>query len=292
MTEVVSLEEASSYVGSGMTVGIGGVQAMFPMAIIRELVRRNVKNLTIVGPMSGMAADVLIAAGAVRRVLAPYMGAGGRIPSAPAHRYRAERGDIEIFEVDTGILGAGLRAAGLNIPFFPWLGGIETSMTGSLPGIYEATDPQSGGRYVAVPPLQLDVALIHCWQADSKGNCQYLAQTSFSDALFSRAANVTVASAERLVSADTVMGCPERTGVSEADVVTVAPWGAHPYSCPGVYRQDEEAIVDYAESIRDAVASEQDPSEALAVRQVAELKDHFDYIANCGLDRLIGLEPG
>ena len=62
---IVDEADAAAWVGDGMTVAIGEPA---PMAMIRQLIRRGVRDLTVVG--SGLALDLLIAAGCVRRTMA------------------------------------------------------------------------------------------------------------------------------------------------------------------------------------------------------------------------------
>src|SRR5262249_840810 len=59
--------EAAKCIQSGMTIAIGQPT---PMAIVRQIVRRGLKNLTVVD--SGFSLDLLIAAGCVRKVVSYY----------------------------------------------------------------------------------------------------------------------------------------------------------------------------------------------------------------------------
>ena len=69
---------AADYVQDGMTVAIGEPH---PMALVRHIIRRGVKDLTIVA--SGIALDLLIAGGCVRKVASYYAGGGYGVPVAP-----------------------------------------------------------------------------------------------------------------------------------------------------------------------------------------------------------------
>ena len=64
----LDLAAAAALVENGMTVGLSGFAHQNPpMAIVRELIRRGVRGLTVVsGPTSGIETDLLIGAGAVR----------------------------------------------------------------------------------------------------------------------------------------------------------------------------------------------------------------------------------
>ena len=96
-------DSASAWLESGMTVAIGEPT---PMALVRHIVRRGLKDLTVIG--SGLALDLLIAAGCVRKTISYYAGGGFGVPVAPMFRRAAERGEIEVWECEEGILTSGL----------------------------------------------------------------------------------------------------------------------------------------------------------------------------------------
>ena len=64
-SKVIDLDAVMSNVKDGMTVAIGGfINSSHPMIIVREIIRRGLKDLTIVGAASsGLEIDLLIAAG-------------------------------------------------------------------------------------------------------------------------------------------------------------------------------------------------------------------------------------
>ena len=70
-----------------------------PMPIIRALVRRKVKNLTVIGAATaGLEIDLLIGAGCVRRSSRPYIGAELHAPIGHCYRRAAENDEIEVYE--------------------------------------------------------------------------------------------------------------------------------------------------------------------------------------------------
>ena len=73
---VKSIEEAVGMIKDGQTVAIGGFGAdNHPMAIVREIIRTGRKNLTIVASATaGLEIDLLIGAGVVKKLIAPYVG--------------------------------------------------------------------------------------------------------------------------------------------------------------------------------------------------------------------------
>ena len=68
---IIDEVEAAGWIQSGMTVAIGQPT---PMALVRQIIRRGLKDLTIVD--AGFSLDLLIAAGCARKVVSYYAGGG------------------------------------------------------------------------------------------------------------------------------------------------------------------------------------------------------------------------
>ena len=109
---IIDEAEAVKWIEDGMTIAIGQPS---PMAMVRAIIRRGLKNLTVVD--SGFSLDTLIAAGCVRKVVSYYAGGGFGNPVTPSFRRAAERGEIEVWECEEGILCAGLQAAAESLAF-------------------------------------------------------------------------------------------------------------------------------------------------------------------------------
>ena len=84
MEKILNIEQSVALIPDGATIAIGGLSMnSSPMALIRELVRQNKKDLTVVAIVNGMAVDWLIAAGCVRRLIAgliSFEGMGSKKP--------------------------------------------------------------------------------------------------------------------------------------------------------------------------------------------------------------------
>ena len=145
---VIGEAEAAGWIESGMTIAIGQPT---PMAIVRQIIRRRLKDLTVVD--AGFSLDMLIAAGCVRKVASYYAGGGFGNPVMPSFRRAAERGEIEVWECEEGILCAGLQAAAQGLPFLPWRGGVGTSIPEVNRDLKVFSDPISGETLIAVPPI-------------------------------------------------------------------------------------------------------------------------------------------
>ena len=70
MDKIKNIEEAAAMIPDGSTLAIGGLSMnSSPMALIREIIRQEKKDLKVVAIVNGMAVDWLIAAGCVDRLI-------------------------------------------------------------------------------------------------------------------------------------------------------------------------------------------------------------------------------
>ena len=285
-TVVEELASAASRVESGMTVAIGGLgTSSHPMALIREVIRNGIEELRVVaGPMASLEVDLMIAAGCVAEVVSSYVGGERLAPIGPAYRRAIELRQVRVREVDEGIYCQALGAAARMLPFATWRGGIGTDLPKFNDQLVEIGDPFGGPPVLAVKALPIDVALIHADAADSYGNVQPHG-TGFGDRLHAAAADITVVQVERLISNEEVRRAPWLTSMPDADAIVRAPFGAHPYSSPGHYVEDEEHLREYV-----AAATAGGPTLDRYINQIVrEPSDHVDYCARIGLRRLLQL---
>ncbi len=281
-TRVVDDVEAVTGIESGMTIAVGSPP---PMALLRQLIRRGVRELTVID--SGLSLDLLIAAGAVKKVMAYYAGGGFGVPVAPAYRRAVERGDVEVWECEEGILTAGLQAAAQLLPFFPWRGGVGTSLPQVNRDLRVFQDPIRGETLLAVPPIRPDVALLHAARSDPYGNVQHVGGPGWLDLFLHRAADRTVVSVERVVPVDETRRDPWATTIPSADVIVHAPWGAHPFASRGFYVQDNGQIRAYLDA---ATAADGAGLAGFVDEYCRKPAGHAEYLERIGLSRLLGLE--
>lgn len=278
--------EAVAAVTSGSTVAIGGLgTSSHPMVLIRELIRRDVRDLLVVaGPAASLEVDLMIAAGCVREVVASYVGAEHVAPIGPAYRRAAEEGSIVVREVDEGIYVQALRAAAQMVPYLTWRGGMGTSIPELNAHVREVEDPFGGGAVLAVEALPVDVALLHADRADAFGNVQPVG-TGYTDRLHSQAAETTIVQVEQVVSNEEIRRTPWYTSLPDADAIVRAPFGAHPYASPGRYVEDVEHLEEYVGAAREGGRR----LEEYLDRYVRTPADHWEYLEAIGLRRLFSL---
>ena len=94
----------------------------------------------------------------------------------------------------------GLRAAGMRLPFLPTRVGLGTDVMTYNPEFKTITSPYADGEVLlAMPALNLDVALIHVNRSDRLGNTQIDGPDPYFDDQFARAAEKCFVSTEELV---------------------------------------------------------------------------------------------
>ena len=254
MDKVLSAQQAVAQVKSGMTVGIGGWgPRRKPMALVRELLRSDVKDLTVVS-YGGADVGMLCAAGKVKKMIFAFVSLDF-IPLEPYFRQARQNGAIEVMEVDEGAMLLGLRAAAWNLPFIPTAIGLGTDIIKNCPDLKLIDSPYDDKEWVAMPALNLDVALIHVDRADQRGVCQIKGPDHYMDDWFARAANNTIVSCDELVSSDYFHKSDEARYVfwERAQTHGVVPiaGGAHPSSCNPLYGFDVKHFKEYSASAKD-----------------------------------------
>ena len=154
-----------------MTIGIGGwASRRKPMSLVRAIVRSPLKDLTIVS-YGGPDIGLLCAAGKVRKAVYGFVSLDS-IPLEPHFRIARQTGAVEAMELDEGMMLLGLQAAAWRVPFLPTRAGLGSDLLRVMPEIktvrspYPGPDGGEGEELVAMPALELDVALIHMNRAD------------------------------------------------------------------------------------------------------------------------------
>ncbi|MEP6784928.1 MAG: CoA-transferase [Sphingomonadales bacterium] len=247
--KTIALDDFVTHLKSGMTIGIGGWgPRRKPMALVREILRSSITDLTIVA-YGGADVGMLCAAGKVKKLIFGFVSLDA-IPLEPYFRKAREQRGLDILELDEGMLQWGLKAAALRLPFLPTRVGLGTDVM--TYGDFETvTSPYADKEVLlAMPALPLDVALIHVQRADRRGNVQALGPDTYYDEWFARAASRTFVSAEKVVDRmDQSFPEDARANIVErcfVHGVIEAPLGAHPSSMPPDYGWDMPHLKAYA----------------------------------------------
>lgn len=253
--KTMSIDEAVSLIESGMTIGLGGWGSRRkPMALVRALLRTNIKDLTVVS-LGGPDVGLLVDAGKVSKAIYGFISLDS-IPLDPLFTSARERGDIEAHDYDEGMYVAGLRAAVQRVDFLPTRAGLGSDVLAANPELRLVESPYSDESYVAAPALNLDVAIVHTNRADAAGNAQFLGPDPYFDDLLAMAAQKTIVSTEKIVPTENLLneGSFHTLLIPRmyVNAVVETPKGAHFTDCTPDYGRDEAFQRHYAASAKDA----------------------------------------
>ncbi len=244
----MSLDDVVGELRDEMTIGIGGWgPRRKPMALVRALLRSDLRDLTVVS-WGGPDVGLLVRAGKVRRLVYAFVSLDS-VPLEPSFQRARQQGTIaEVVELDEQMFLAGLRAAAQRLPFLPTRAGLGSDVLVHNPWLRTVRSPypEPDGVHdelVAVPALRLDAALVHLNRADQHGNATYLGPDPYFDDLFCLAADRAYVSVEQVVpTARLSEGVPEQRMLLNRLMVSgvvETPHGAHFTACTPDYPRDE-----------------------------------------------------
>lgn len=239
---------ALAAVRDGMAVGIGGMTLYRrPFGLVRELLRQERRDLTLVGLTLGLESDVLVGAGRVRRVRSCYFGLES-FGLAPMFTLQAGAGELEVVEETELSLAAGMRAALATVGFLPVRGILGSEIPRVRPDWKTVRCPYTGEELLAVPAFRPDAVLIHAQKSDARGNAVLTGNLGL-DREMSTLAEVTIVSAEEIVATEDLpeAGC-SLTALDVTHVVHL-PGGARPGSCYPSHGLDAMAFLRYYQAV-------------------------------------------
>ena len=281
---IIDEQQAAAWIEDGMSVAIGEPA---PMALVRRIIKRGVRNLTVV--TSGFALDMLIAAGCVRKTVSYYAGGGPGVPVMPSFRRAAERGEIEVWECEEGILCAGLQAAAQMLPFMPWRAGLGTSLPQINPDLKLFRDPIAGEELIAVPPIKPDLALLHAAAADAYGNVRHLGGPGWLDLFQHRAADRTIVQIEQVISNEEIRADPWATTIASADASCARPSARIHYIAAGFTSLTVRICTPTSRRPRRPPAAIAWRSKSIWTATAASPAGLADYLETIGMKRLLEL---
>jgi glutaconate CoA-transferase subunit A len=168
MDKALSHQDVLDQLKSNMIIGVGGWGARRkPMSLIRAICQSDLKDLTVVS-YGGPDVGLLCAHKKVKKLIFGFVSLD-LIPLEAHFRQARQNQEIEVMELDEGMLQWGLRAAAMNLPFLPTRVGLGTDVLKHSPKLKLVTSPYADAeKLVAMPALKLDVALLHVNKSDEK----------------------------------------------------------------------------------------------------------------------------
>lgn len=255
MTETVrNADQLAERIADGELVVMPPDYSFVPMELVRALIRRDAKNLNVLAaPVGGIAIDLLIGAGAVRRLEAAAVSLG-ELGAAPRFAAAVRSGDIEMVDSTCPAIHTALQAAEKGVPFMPLRGLIGSDITAHRPDWREIDNPMSEppDPIVLLPAIRPDVAIIHAPCADAAGNVWIGRRREL--ATMAHAARRTVATVERIEDGDLLADETQAAGTLSAvyiEAIAVARRGAWPLGMAGMYDADTAHLEAYAREAKD-----------------------------------------
>ena len=248
--KLTTLEDAASRVNDGDSIVAGGcLFTRTPLALVREILRVRRTGLTLSRNLMCTEGELMMAAGAVERVVTAWMSIGLPWGVSKVMRHYVETGKVALEEWSHLAFGLRFRAAGMGVPFLPSLTMLGSDLMG-VGGMKTLEDPYTGQTLAAVPALFPDVTLLHVSRADRFGNCQIDGYPHM-DADMARAAATVLVTTEELVSDEEIRRRPDRTVIPGflVDALVLQPFGAYPHEVWGRYHADFEHFAEYTADI-------------------------------------------
>ena len=290
----VGLDALAELVADGDVVAVGGgLSSREPMAALRALVRRGVRDLTVVGSAHGLDIDLLCGAGVVAATGESYVGFEQDFGMAPNYRRACESGAVRVEDSCCYTLVQQLRAAIMGLPFLPIRSVRGTDFQRLHPDWRTMTCPYTGEELLLVPALAPDVAILHAQYGDAHGNL-LIEGPPVADLLFAQASKRVLATVERVV---TNAELQERGGPNVpffyVTALSEAPLGAHPTACYPFYGYDRPFTAAY---LRAAQAGPEAFQAQVLEPFVTGCASHAQYLERIGgaetRERLAGWQDG
>jgi len=280
----VGAVEAAELVRDGDHVAIGGcLYSRTPMAVLREVLRRRPRGLTLSRSLMCYEGDLFMVAGAVECVTTSWMGIGLPWGVSRTLRHCVETGQVRFDEWSHLALGLRYRAGAMGVPFLPTLTTLGSDLL-EAGGARTMDCPFTGEKLCLVPALFPDVAVLHVHRADRHGNAQIDGYPHM-DADLARAARVVILSAEEIVGPDELRRRGDATSIPffTVDAVVEAPFGSFPHECFGRYHADLDAIGEYGRAVAERGV---EATDEFLERWVWTPQTFADYLALFGGERL------
>lgn len=290
MSKLRSLSQAiSEQVPDGAAVVMGcGLESLIPFAAGYEIIRQKKKDLALIAPISDIQLDQLIGAGCARKIIAAWV---GNVAAGLAHNYRRAMEEgipcrLEVEEHSNFSIGLGLKAAAMGLPFLPTrtVRGSDFSTEGQFRAV---RCPFTGQELLAVRAIVPDVAILHVQRADEEGNAHLWGNLGVVVEA-ARAAKTVILTCEEVVDHEVILSDPNRTLIQGFLVSSVVhlPFGSHPSPTQGYARRDDDFYFDYHRESRT-----REGYERWLERWVLSVKDHQEFLAKLGAERVRKLQP-
>jgi glutaconate CoA-transferase, subunit A len=287
MTKLRSMRDAiAEFVPDGASVAMGlQMEQMIPFAAGHEMIRQKKRGLTLVGPISDILFDQLIAAGCVEQVIAAWV---GNVMMGSAYNFRraVEQDGMKVLNMTNFTIALALQAGAMGVPFLPTKTALGSDTAKGNHFFCHICSPFAPKESLwAVRALNPDVTIVHVQRADSEGNAHCWG--NFGVMLEGvRAAKRVIVVAEGIVEPEVIASDPNRTVIPGflVNAVVECPYGAHPSPVQGYYNRDNEFFREYHEQTKT-----KQQSDAWLDRWAYSITDRAAYLHQFGAVRIDAL---
>jgi len=257
MSKLLSMREAiAKFVPDGTSVAMGlQMEQMIPFAAGQEIIRQKKSGLTLIGPISDILFDQIIAAGGVKQVIAAWV---GNVMMGSAYNFRraVESKQLKVSNMTNFSIALALQAGAMGVPYLPTrtaLGSDVSRNNDYFREIHSAFEAADGSKepLLAVRSITPDVTIVHVQRADREGNAHCWG--NFGVMLEGvRAAKHVIVSAEEIVEPEIIASDPNRTVIPGflVSAVVECRYGAHPSPVQGYYKRDDAFFRQYHEQTK------------------------------------------
>ncbi len=243
MAEFLDLKSAvKRQIHSGDTVAMEGFTHLIPHAAAHEVIRQELKDLSLIRMTPDLIYDQLIGMGCARKVMFSWGGNPGvgslrRLRDAYEQRWPTP---LEIEEHSHAAMANAYEAGAAGLPCAIFRGYLGAQLAEVNPNIRFIDCPFTGEKLAAVPSIRPDVAVIHAQKADRKGNVLI-------EGIIGVQKEAVLAAKRSLITVEEVVDNfddvhPNACILPDWTVGTIStvPGGAHPSYAQGYYIRDNE----------------------------------------------------
>jgi glutaconate CoA-transferase subunit A len=284
MSKLRTMREAiAELVPDGASVALGlQMEQMIPFAAGHEIIRQKKRDLTLIGPISDILFDQLIAADCVKQVIAAWV---GNVMMGSAYNFRraVEENGIKVFNMTNFTVALALQAGAMGVPFLPTRTALGSDVAKGNHFFYQIFSPFEPKESLhAIRALNPDVTIVHVQRADREGNAHCWG--NFGVMIEGvRAAKQLIVVAEEIVEPEVIASDPNRTVIPGflVNAVVECRYGAHPSPVQGYYKRDDAFFRQYHEHTKTKV-----DSDAWLGRWVYSTADRRAYMNQLGACRM------
>ncbi|HEV2717954.1 MAG TPA: CoA-transferase [Terriglobales bacterium] len=287
MSKLLTMRGAiAELVPDGVSIALGlQLEQMIPFAAGHEIIRQKKRGLTLIGPISDILFDQLIAAGCVEQLIAAWV---GNVMMGSAYNFRraVEQDGLQVFNMTNFTVALALQAGAMGVPFLPTRTALGSDVTKGNHFFYQIFSPFAQKEPLwAVRALNPDVTIVHVQRADREGNAHCWG--NFGVMIEGvRAARRVIVVAEEIVEPEIIASDPNRTVVPGflVNAVVECSYGAHPSPVQGYYKRDDAFFRQYHEQTK--TKADSDAWLERWVHSVADRRAYMNQLGACRVDDL------